>query len=193
MTTTAHVRIVIGMLLMAASTGVAWYLVKRTSTQHSLSKTRSVVWKIALFYALWAVFNNLVSKRGDLGYVSFGILTAVCLLTEKFSCGGSGVSTKLQRLFLLLACMLVTANFAVVLPMLLVGLASFAEKLWGEDSVLTRVWGFVFLAYIYSNMVLWPYCGILFMTLPLGGSSGTVDNPRAEDADLYEPIETEDV
>ena len=151
---------IVGLVLMATSNAVAWHLVLEES---SLSELSSVVWKIALFYTLWALFNKYLAGRSkELGHVSFGLLCLSSLATPD----GPLSMTKIPLLF---SCGLVVLNFAVVLPLIAsVGTpGAFAKKMWKADDTLVVLWGYAFSAYIVSNVALWSYCCYLFYTLPL--------------------------
>ena len=161
---------IIGMVLMAVSNAVSWYLVLEQSSS-SLSELRLVVWKIALFYTLWALYNRyLAGRKKELGHYSFSLFSAACLESpaDPFR------STKIP---LILACGLVIINFAGVLPLMATmgGIQTFAKKIQRNDSKLVVVWGYIFAAYIASNTALWSYCCYLFFKFPLEASaeSGT--------------------
>ena len=152
---------IIGMALMFASNAVAWQAVLAESSS-SLAELRSVVWKIALFYTLWALYNRyLAGLKKELGHYSFALLTAASLETPLDS-----LESKIPIMF---AGMLVLVNFAGVLPLMasMGGIQSFAKKIQRSDSKMVLVWGYVFAIYIVSNTVLWSYCCYLFYKHPL--------------------------
>ena len=189
-------RILIGMFLMAASNSVSWYMIYKSSSS-SLSVLRSVVWKIALFYVLWALYNRYPGGRdGELGHFSFGILVLTCLGTAYFVDETNNTTKQLwTRVPLAIACGLVVLNFSIVVPMIVSSGGPFgiARLIWNEESLLVNVWGLAFLFYIASNVILWSYCGYLFFKLPLvvgddrGYTTPTIDTVE------YQPIETADV
>jgi len=191
-------RMFTGLALMAVSNAAAWYLVKMESGS-SVSTLRSSVWKIALFYTLWALYNRYPGGReGELGHFSFGLLVASCLATQ-FLCGPD-IPEKATRIPLMLSCGLVTLNFSVVLPMILSmgGPKAFAEMVWAGEpaSGLLLVWTYTFLLYIASNMVLWLFCCYLFYKLPLFpqtniASSMEYTTPTIEQTE-YQPVENVD-
>ena len=193
---------------MAASNAVAWHMVSKSSptSPASLSDLRSAVWKIALFYTLWALYNRyLGGRKQELGHVSFGILLLTCLLTARFGSGSSnGIATRIP---LVLSCGLVTLNYAVVLPLIAMAgsPSAFAGKVWkvrNSDDPMIAFWGIGFTAYIVSSVVLWCYCSYLFYTLPLeaagGGGYGYGSIATNTDNDIHaiptiEEVETSDV
>lgn len=186
-------RILIGMLLMAASNGVAWKIVSK-APRMSLSKLRSYVWKIALFYTLWALYNRYLGGRPrELGHVSFGILVLTCLGTARFC--NTNTKEAFTRIPLVLSCLLVDFNFGVVLPMIIKsGPFGIAKLVWEDaNTFLVNVWGCVFSAYIMSNVVLWAYCGYQFSKLPLHDREDDgYTTPTIDEVD-YQPVETADV
>jgi len=163
---------VLGPVLMAVSNAVSWYLVLGQSSS-SLSELRAVVWKIALFYALWALHNRYRAGRDkELGHYSFSLFTAACLESpaDPFR------NTKIP---LILTCLMVLINFAGVLPLIvsLGGIQTTAKKIHRSDSKMVVVWGYIFTTYIVSNIALWSYCCYLFVKYPLEASTviGTED------------------
>ena len=153
---------IVGIALMAVSNAVSWYLIVEESSY--LSGLSSAVWKIALFYTLWALFNRyLAGRTKELGHFSFGPLFLLSLDMAK---DGLLSGTKIP---LLIACGLVVLNFAVVLPLIAsVGTpGDFAKKMFKSDEPLVVLWGYAFCAYILSNVALWCYCWYLFQTLSL--------------------------
>mmetsp|Transcript_19182 Transcript_19182/g.47749 ORF Transcript_19182/g.47749 Transcript_19182/m.47749 type:complete len:192 (+) Transcript_19182:78-653(+) len=186
-------RILIGMLLMAASNGVAWKFVSK-APRMSLSKLRSYVWKIALFYTLWALYNRYLGGRpAELGHVSFGILLLACLGTAHFC--NDNTKQAFTRIPLVLSCVLVDFNYGVVLPTIIKSGPTGIAKLVWEDAnpFLVNVWGFVFSAYIVSSVVLWAYCGYKFSKLPLTDREEYgYTTPTIDEVD-YQPVETADV
>eukprot|EP00535_Pseudo-nitzschia_heimii_P004444 CAMPEP_0197174508 /NCGR_PEP_ID=MMETSP1423-20130617/999_1 /TAXON_ID=476441 /ORGANISM="Pseudo-nitzschia heimii, Strain UNC1101" /LENGTH=195 /DNA_ID=CAMNT_0042623449 /DNA_START=135 /DNA_END=722 /DNA_ORIENTATION=+ len=161
-------RIVFGPVSMVPSNLVAWYLVWTAHQSSSLEQLRSSVWKIALFYALWAVFNIVSLGRDDLGCVTFGILFVTTVLSEEDSSANAflrEVAGFLARLRIA-ACVLVVMNFAVVFPMISKagGLWAFGEMVWNryEASLGVKLWAIIFASYIASNVALWSFCGYLF-------------------------------
>lgn len=164
---------IIGMVLMAVSNAVSWHLVLEQSSS-SLSELRSVVWKIALFYTLWALYNRYLAGRNkELGHYSFSLFTAACLESpaDPFSD---------RKIPLILTCGMVIINFAGVLPLMasMGGIRTFAKKMHRSDSKIVIVWGYIFAAYIASNTALWSYCCYLFFKYPLEASS--TSNSEAE-------------
>lgn len=155
---------IIGMTLMAVTNAVAWHEILAQSSS-SLSELRSVVWKIALFYTLWALYNRyLAGRKQELGHFSFALLTCACLESPLDS-----LNTKIPLLF---TSALVMINFAGVLPLMskIGGIKSFAKKVHRSDSKMVIVWGYVFASYIASNTALWSYCCYLFYKYPLEGA-----------------------
>jgi len=150
---------IIGLGLMVLSNAVAWHEIVAESSSW-LSELRSVVWKIALFYTLWALYNRyLAGRKQELGHYSFGLLTAASLVNP----------IDFTKIPLLLSCGLVLVNFAGVIPLILSmgGIQAFAKKIHRSDSKMVIVWGYVFAAYIVSNTALWSYCCYLFYKMPL--------------------------
>jgi hypothetical protein len=212
---------------MAASNAVAWHMVSRSTTPASASASssspspaslcdlRSAVWKIALFYLLWALYNRyLGGRKQELGQVSFGILLLTCLLTARFGNGsntgnGNGSSNNGTRIPLVLACGLVALNYAAVIPLIAMagGPNAFAGRVWkvrNNTDPRIAVWGIGFATYIVSSLVLWCYCSYLFYTLPLEAADGSghgyaslateTDNTiHAHAVPTIEEVETSDV
>lgn len=184
--------IVIGLLLMGASNGVAWHMVKSSSS--SLPVLRSAVWKIALFYTLWALYNRYLGGRdGELGHFSFGCLTLVCIGTAHLP--DEANRPALTRIPLVAACGIVTLNFCTVIPLLFKvgGPFELAKLIWNDDSTLVHGWSYGFTAYIVSNQILWSYCVYLFSSLSLtSGEDLGYTTPDADTGD-YQPVQTADV
>jgi hypothetical protein len=188
---------IVGILLMAASNAVSWHVVwaaAHKSSSASVAGLRSVVWKVALFYMLWALYNKYLGGRPqELGHVSFGLLVASCLGTARFQPAWT-------RIPLVASCLLVLLNFAVVLPFIakMGGIRAMAKKIKRDPGVspaMANFWGYSFVAYLVSNVVLWSYCIYLFSKLPLeSASSGDREytTPSIEEVD-YQPVETADV
>jgi len=155
---------------MVVSNAVSWYMVTvaiatatatATDGGGDLSVLRSSVWKISLFYTLWALYNRyLGGKSQELGHVSMGLLTLTCFFNV--------LATTIP---LMLSCGLVVLNFAVVIPMIISmkGPSEFAKKVWnGDTSTSAVIWGYTFTAYIVSNIGLWSYVLFQFYQLSLG-------------------------
>ena len=149
---------IVGISLMVISNAVSWLTVVKSSG--SVEELRSEVWKIALFYASWALYNRFTTVPRELGHVSFGTLLGMSL-------------ANLGRIPLVLANLLVTLNFAGVIPMIIKagGPFSFAlkarkKKNKNVSDAMLALWGYVFTAYIFSNTVLWIYSAYLTATLP---------------------------
>ncbi len=156
---------------MGVSNAVSWHLVLKESSS-SLIQLRTVVWKIALFYTLWALYNRyLARKKAERGHYSFSLFTAACIENPLDS-----FQTKIP---LLLTCGLVLINFAVVLPLMasMGGVEKFAKKVHRKahkkDSMLVVVWGYTSAVYIASNTALWSYCFYLILNYPLEASTAT--------------------
>lgn len=171
---------VTGLVLMVLSNAASWHMVTKSASE--ISSLQSSVWKIALFYTLWALFNKYLGGRPqELGHVSFGLLMLSCL-----------VSTTKTKAHLLLSCGLVVLNFAVVLPLIAQskGPAGFAKAVWkGDTSTLAVVWGYVFSSYILSNIGLWSYVLVKFYSLPFAG----IVQGDIEQGGDYEPVQTENL
>ncbi len=164
---------------MVVSNAVAWHEILSRSSS-SLSELRMVTWKIALFYALWALYNRyLAGTKQELGHYSFGLLTAASLENPVDS---------MTKIPLLLSCGLVLVNFAGVFPIIssMGGIKSFAKKVHRNDSIMAIVWGYVFTTYIVSNTILWSYCCYLFYKMPLlpAVEDGYYQSMNTERADL---------
>lgn len=166
--TTNRMVNVIGMILMGVSNAVSWHLILKESSS-SLSQLRSVVWKIALFYTLWALYNRYLARRkAELGHHSFALFTAACIENPLDS-----FHTKIP---LLLTCGLILINFAGVFPLMayLGGIQKFAKKAHRKDtSKMVVVWGYTYAVYVASNVALWSYCFYLFLNYPLEASTTT--------------------
>lgn len=187
-------RILNGMFLMAASNIVAWHMVFKTS-KSSISKLRSSVWKIALFYTLWALYNKYLGGRPqELGHLSFGSLVLACLGTARFC--KEDTKPIWTRLPLLLSCGIVVLNFSIVLPMIAKnGPFGMAKLVWEDagGTFLGKLWGLVFSAYIFANVALWSYCEYKFVKLPLTDRKDDgYTTPTIDEVD-YTPVQTEDV
>ena len=191
---------VAGMALMVVSNAVSWHAVAKSL--RSLDLLRSVVWKIALFYALWALYNRLLGGNSrELGHVSMGLLALSCLATAH---SPSSCSPGAARAALVASCGLVVLNFAAVLPMIVGagGPAGFAKKVRdsGDASALVAAWGYTFAAYIASNVGMWSLVFARFATLPMNGRSGFApghsdpgfDYPTIEEG-AYQPVQTADL
>ena len=155
----------VALSLMVVSNAASWYTVVKSSG--SVEELRSGVWKIALFYASWALYNRYpLGRTKELGHFSFGTLFAACLAPT-----ATTTATMMTVLPLVFANLLVTANFALVIPMIVSagGPVAFALKIWkkGDDSrAVVSLWGYVFTAYMVSNTVLWAWSAYLSATLP---------------------------
>lgn len=191
---------VIGFLLMVASNAISWLMVAASSSA-SLSVLRSAVWKISLFYTLWALYNRFPGGQDkELGYISMGLLTLSCLATQY---GGNHHSSLATKAPLLVSCGLVLANFAVVVPMIVKakGPAGFAKKVYfGDTSTMAVVWGYTFTAYILSNIAMWSFVGYRFYQLPVGdenaagyaGIDADTTIPSIEEGD-FQPVLSSDL
>lgn len=185
-------RIVIGLLLMGTSNGLAWHMVKSSSS--SLPVLRSAVWKIALFYTLWALYNRYPGGRdGELGHFSFGLLTLVCIGTAHLR--DEARRPSLTKIPLAAACGLVTLNFCLVIPLIFKAGGPFglAKLIWNDDSTLVHAWSYGFTAYIVSNQILWSYCVYLFYSLSFNSGEDLGYTTPTIDTREYQPVETADV
>jgi hypothetical protein len=137
---------IIPMLLMPISNGVAWYWMYCGTPHgdHAYALLQNV-WKIALFYMIWALYNRYLGGRPqELGHISTGLLALTAYLQKKY--------------LSMAACGLVTLNFAVVVPLILSkGPAGMAMLIYKEKTPLSMTWAYIFTAYILSNVVLWSY------------------------------------
>jgi hypothetical protein len=137
---------IVPMLLMPISNGVAWYwiyfITPHGDQAYALLQN---VWKIALFYMIWALYNKYLGGRPqELGHISTGLLALTAYLQKKYLAMG--------------ACGLVILNFAVVIPIILnKGPGGMAMLIYKEKTVLSMTWAYIFTAYILSNTVLWSY------------------------------------
>jgi hypothetical protein len=137
---------IVPMLLMPISNGVAWYWIyvgtPRGDQAYALLQT---VWKIALFYMIWALYNKYLGGRPqELGHISTGLLALTAYLQKKYLAMG--------------ACGLVILNFALVIPVILSkGLGGMAMLIYKEKTALSMTWAYIFTAYILSNVLLWSY------------------------------------
>lgn len=163
------------MLLMPISNGVSWYLIYKQSPRGDQAYgLLQNVWKIALFYMVWALYNKYLNGRPqELGHISTGLLALTAYLQKKYMAMG--------------ACALVILNFAVVVPMILSkGPGGMAKLIYNEKTALSMVWAYIFTAYILSNVVLWSY--VLYqlyqeVVVPTQGgtSGGNSYNPVADE------------
>eukprot|EP00536_Pseudo-nitzschia_multiseries_P018640 jgi/Psemu1/56587/gm1.56587_g len=159
---------VIGLVLMVVSNLASWHAVTKAiavqSERSPQQALRSAVWKIALFYTLWALYNKYLGGRPqELGHISLGLLTASCLATSHFQL------TTATKIPVVASCGLVVLNFAVVIPLMISagGPVGMARKVWkGDTSALAVVWGYTFTAYILSNVVLWSWVLYQFVVAP---------------------------
>jgi hypothetical protein len=137
---------IVPMLLMPISNGIAWYwILFQTPRGDQAYALLQNVWKIALFYMIWALYNRyLAGRTHELGHISTGLLALTAFLQKKYLAMG--------------ACGLVTLNFAIVIPIIISngpgGLAMLFHK---EKTALSMTWAYIFIAYILSNVVLWSY------------------------------------
>ena len=197
---------------MVVSNLVSWHVVLAAlASKTSSSALRASVWKIGLFYTLWALYNRYLGGRPqELGHVSFGLLTLSCLIAQ-YCCSagqsGSGADhsdtnppaaavRSFLKILLLVSSLLVTLNFLVVLPMIASagGPRGFAGKVWkGDTSTLATVWGFVFAAYVLSNAGLWSLVCYRFYKLPMCQNESDGDGALLTDEETgggYEPLST---
>eukprot|EP00536_Pseudo-nitzschia_multiseries_P006148 jgi/Psemu1/303896/fgenesh1_kg.127_\ len=197
-------RMTIGLVLMVVSNLASWHAVVATIAKHNSSSRalRSVVWKVAFFYTLWALYNRYLGGRdGERGHISMGLLTLSCLATSRFQW-----ATKIP---VVASSGLVVLNFAVVIPMIYRagGPGGFAEAVWGgdttEDTTATAttsvremiVWGYTFAAYVLSNIGLWSWVLYQFVVLPLHAAGGDGDDTTTTttSSQSYEALATSDV
>jgi len=215
---------IIPMLLMPISNGIAWYLIvqKSKSPLCLLSPLRSNVWKISFFYAVWALYNRyfVTGREGELGHYSFGLVTLMCLMTgSSFYNNMKWTKTSNNVVYaikipLLVSCGIVVLNFSVVIPMIISsnGPKNFAKKVWKIDddddddddddmTPLVTIWGYIFTAYILSNIILWSYVCYQFYSLSVENSTtitttSSGDNNYVEDVagggPLHEPLQQGD-
>jgi len=190
---------IVGLVLMIVSNAVSWHMVlvssKSGESSSSLSSSallRSAVWKIALFYCLWALVNRyLAGRTQELGHISMGLLTIACLATDHWK-----LSTKIP---IVASTCLVVLNFAVVIPMIVAagGPVGFAKKvLAGDASVLAMVWGYTFTVYMLSSVVLFSYVLYQFVVLAIqddGGGGGVGSSSLSDPEAAYEALATADL
>jgi hypothetical protein len=194
---------IIPMLLMPISNIISWYFILNFS--NNFNSLLSIVWKITLFYTLWALYNKYFGgKPQELGHISLGLLTLTCLLiinstgnNQFFSSffNTSSNKNKIPFLLLLFSCGLVVLNFAIVIPLIISmkGPTQFASKVFKEKdrnniSIPTRVWGYIFTVYIISNVILWSYVFYQFYVLfdiDGGGGSGGSGSGSLLSADIH--------
>ena len=150
----------IAMALMPISHGAAWYLV--VQNQDNPSRFYQSVAAIAAFYCAWALYK--IFGQGDKkekGYLSMGFLMTTSLLFNDFPYGVMG------------ATVLVILNFAAILPFFANrGVSGIVKIVHKEVNPLTLTWGYIFLAYIVFNIVLWSYV----LKVVLGFSNEMLDS-----------------
>mmetsp|Transcript_20179 Transcript_20179/g.32531 ORF Transcript_20179/g.32531 Transcript_20179/m.32531 type:complete len:184 (+) Transcript_20179:103-654(+) len=173
---------IIPWILMPVSNAASWYLVVvSTNSAHggvgdpSIKTLLQSVWKIAIFYMLWALYNKYLGGRPqELGHVSFGLLALTSYLEKRYLAMG--------------ACGLVVLNFAVVIPLVVSkGPAGLAKIIWKDTSPMSLAWAYTFTFYILSNVALWSY--VLYTLY-----SGVVGRARSSSSSSeggaeYEPIQ----
>ncbi|KAG7359473.1 hypothetical protein IV203_034571 [Nitzschia inconspicua] len=137
---------IVPMLLMPISNGVSWYLIcKKSPGGDQAYALLQNVWKIALFYMVWALYNKYLNGRPqELGHISTGLLALTAYFQKKYLAMG--------------ACGLVVLNFAVVIPVIInKGPGGMAKLVYKEVTALSLTWAYIFIAYILSNVVLWSF------------------------------------
>lgn len=131
------------MALMPLSQITSWYLMTRpkdsaTSTSDKAS-LYSPIWRLAVFYAGWAIVNRINGNKKELGHVSMGIMA----LTTYFDMPKAVTAS---------AAALVVANFLVPVKTIFVDwdIATLARKMNK-----TTMWAYVFRGYFVSSISLW--------------------------------------
>jgi FtsH-binding integral membrane protein len=164
---------IIPMLLMPISNAASWWFITKSHRGDQASGLLQVVWKVAFFYMLWALYNKYLGGRPqELGHISMGLMAAAAYFQKKY--------------FSMAACGLVVLNFGVVIPLIFSkGPAGLAKMIQKEKTALSMTWAVIFCAYIFSNFALWSFVLYrLYQEVVPGGSGGG----RATDVPMYEPI-----
>lgn len=134
--------------LMPLSQLLSWYWV--IQNQYDVSGLYLRVMYIAIFYCLWALFNVVVQRQGDLGVFTMGVTAVVCYYHYY---------NKLNSSLILYAVALVWLNF--VLPSYLILYAWDAKKLAKmlKNNITSTgiTWAYIFKAYFISNIILWSF------------------------------------
>ncbi|GKY99792.1 hypothetical protein MPSEU_000933000 [Mayamaea pseudoterrestris] len=134
--------------LMPASQAVAWYLVLR---QRPLL---AQVWKIALFYCIWALHNKYADGvTQELGQYSMGLLALAAYFNHRRAS--------------IAATVLVLINYLLALGIILSLTAhDMAMKSKNRDDWLGMTWAHTFQLYVLSNLALWTLVLVELMQQP---------------------------
>ena len=133
------------MLLMPISNGASWYFLYTSPRGDQAGALLDVVWKVATFYMLWALYNKYLGGRPqELGHISMGLMALAAYFQKKY--------------LSMAACALVIVNFGVVIPLIFSkGPAGLAKMIQKEKTALSMTWAIIFSVYILSNFTLWSF------------------------------------
>jgi hypothetical protein len=133
---TSNASLWIRTILMPASQAVAWHMILR---QRPLL---AQVWKISLFYCLWALWNRYGTGAQELGHFSMGLLTLAAYYNHRRAA--------------IAATTLVLLNFLVALGIVVTWTThDIAAKMKKRDDGLAMTWAHMFQLYVLSNLALW--------------------------------------
>jgi len=140
------------MALMPISHAVAWYLILETKDSENVGDFYQAVAAIAAFYCAWALYKvKALGDKKEKGHLTMGFLAFSATMLRPFP------------YVIMFANVLVILNFAVVIPFFLNrGVEGIVKMVHKEVNGLTMAWGYIFLAYLICNVVLWSY---IFLTL----------------------------
>jgi hypothetical protein len=126
--------------LMPISQVVSWYLILRNDEVGTFYRS---ICSIATFYSVWAIYNIITQRIGDLGVLTMAFL-AVASYLEK-------------RNWSIVGTALVWINYALPsIFVLILWNAKKTAKLMKNDTSQTGIgWAYIFKAYCASNLALW--------------------------------------
>lgn len=129
----------ITLALMPISQGASWYLIIKESLYPS-------IFKIAVFYAVWALYNRFfLGATLEMGHYSMGVM-AVCSYFQK-------------RPISIMACVLVLVNFLAFAYWILLAMGprELAAVFKHDAATLGIIWAWTFKAYFLSQISLWSF------------------------------------
>ena len=123
--------------LMPLSQAIAWYMVLQ------LRPLLPQVFRIALFYCVWALYNKYFGGiPQELGHISMGLLALAAYTNHR---RGSIAATALVLINYLLALGIIVTYSAHDL----------STKMKKRDDWLGHSWAYTFQLYVLSNLALW--------------------------------------
>ena len=134
---------------MPLSHAASWYLLLEAQKSGSLERFHQTVAAVAAFYCIWALYKRYIDLSvKELGQYSMGMLSVSSMV----------FGNRIPYL-VMVATIVVILNFAMVIPFFINrGVTGIVKLVHNKEvNTLTMTWGYVFLAYLLGNLVMWSW------------------------------------